>query len=822
MNIIKNLKIHSKMLSLSIKSLAFALGVVATSSSITPIMNITNDSKIESHDHEHSCDLEIENVVVTLDENYEENNEKIYKLIAIKEVENKTISEYKGTSIVEALNLCGIDSSFSNRKEIALSYGINDYRGTAVQNIELLNMLRDTNVDTLAKVVDIETICKDLFGKDASRVIKDLKLPKTVNITKSEFARVIKQIANQMGVDTSTYDNKLGLVIDAINDVDGKTVNKHEIAWAYYMGYADLDKNSNFNGNNLVSINELNNWVKSFTYDYNESVKNENKNAKGLIITPSEDKYTRDNIDTSKINSIRRPVVTPVLDSYTEDNNKHEDNHHEDHGNGKHDDDDDEKHHTHKFSKWSYFDSDSEVSTCNECGKTKYRSHNLTNQSQITYTDNNNGTHSIVELNYCNGCNHNIRKEYTVNCDLGTWEYNKVTGLEERDCDNCGYEETRNHEHKDAPSNLVYTLDKSYNNGTHKLKATYSCDVCEETITLYKDEDCNLGTWEYNKVTGLEERDCDICNYGEKRDHEHEDAPSNLTYTIDRSNNDGTHKLKATYSCDVCEETITLYKDESCSFGAWEEKDSTMCKQECECGYENTKSHTFDVYTSIDDNSHQKSCDCGFNLTETHDYSDWVLSDDGKFIQTCSECNHTNEKEHECQMEEIKYSPENKTADYCYSITEKCSVDGCEVTTVTYYPHELYERENPTGKINYCDCGYYEPILDSNSFSLKRPATLTNEEEPNDVVEDNVIYEEQPSEEIKEETTNEEEQTTEIEEETTNEEEQITEIEEETTNEEEQITEIEEKTTNEEEQITEIEEDAIYEEEPKQKVLVLK
>jgi hypothetical protein len=45
-------------------------------------------------------------------------------------------------SIVDALNSIGVDSSFANRKTIAVLNGISDYSGTAWQNTELLNKLK--------------------------------------------------------------------------------------------------------------------------------------------------------------------------------------------------------------------------------------------------------------------------------------------------------------------------------------------------------------------------------------------------------------------------------------------------------------------------------------------------------------------------------------------------------------------------------------------------------------------------------------------------------------------------------------------------------
>lgn len=53
-----------------------------------------------------------------------------------------SLSGYKGGSLVDYLVSVGIDSSFSNRKKLAIQHGINDYTGTATQNIKLLRLLR--------------------------------------------------------------------------------------------------------------------------------------------------------------------------------------------------------------------------------------------------------------------------------------------------------------------------------------------------------------------------------------------------------------------------------------------------------------------------------------------------------------------------------------------------------------------------------------------------------------------------------------------------------------------------------------------------------
>ncbi|WP_050637017.1 glycoside hydrolase family 25 protein [Candidatus Stoquefichus sp. SB1] len=50
---------------------------------------------------------------------------------------------YRGDSLVDALTQIGVDASFSSRRELAKKNGINDYTGSARQNLELLRLLKD-------------------------------------------------------------------------------------------------------------------------------------------------------------------------------------------------------------------------------------------------------------------------------------------------------------------------------------------------------------------------------------------------------------------------------------------------------------------------------------------------------------------------------------------------------------------------------------------------------------------------------------------------------------------------------------------------------
>lgn len=74
-------------------------------------------------------------------ENDEHKLNKIEKSVNTKNeyLENKNYSYY---SIVDALKEINIDSSFEYRSMLALKNGINNYRGSAYQNLKLLNLLK--------------------------------------------------------------------------------------------------------------------------------------------------------------------------------------------------------------------------------------------------------------------------------------------------------------------------------------------------------------------------------------------------------------------------------------------------------------------------------------------------------------------------------------------------------------------------------------------------------------------------------------------------------------------------------------------------------
>ena len=79
--------------------------------------------------------------------NYEEVRARVNELLGAKAIAVPQVNyypQYKGASlsIVTALNSLNVDSSFINRKRIAVANGITNYKGTSAQNISLVKLLK--------------------------------------------------------------------------------------------------------------------------------------------------------------------------------------------------------------------------------------------------------------------------------------------------------------------------------------------------------------------------------------------------------------------------------------------------------------------------------------------------------------------------------------------------------------------------------------------------------------------------------------------------------------------------------------------------------
>ena len=108
----------------------------------------------------------------------------------IKEQPTEVKPTYNGNSIVEALNSIGVDSSFANRKKIAKLNNISNYKGTAAQNITLLNLFKAGKLIYTVSSGIIETPVKTNYlkctykGSSLVDALKSIKVDKSFSYRK--------------------------------------------------------------------------------------------------------------------------------------------------------------------------------------------------------------------------------------------------------------------------------------------------------------------------------------------------------------------------------------------------------------------------------------------------------------------------------------------------------------------------------------------------------------------------------------------------------------------------------------------------------------
>lgn len=245
----------------------------------------------------------------------------------------------------------------------------------------------------------------------------------------------------------------------------------------------------------------------------------------------------------------------------------------------------------------------------------------------IIYETNEDGTHIMIVTYSCNVCSDSYEDTKQEECIYGEWVFDgKDTDFAE--CELCGYLITRKHQQPElspAPDvsptpeptpdptpppkptstprpvippvhNHNYVLvDITYEpnqDGTHMLSARYSCTGCGSSYPDKRQEEC---TYSVEYIGNNQENvTCKLCGYFEIREHQHEE-PENLEYVLDSSNSDGTHRYVSSYTCIVCTQVVTVYKNENCDYGesSWKRSDVNDMHEEMKtckiCMYEHVE-----------------------------------------------------------------------------------------------------------------------------------------------------------------------------------------------------------------------------------------
>ena len=116
--------------------------------------------------------------------------------------DTKPVSQqYTGDSIVMYLQTLGIDSSFANRSRLAAQYGVTGYRGTAEQNLKLLNAMRSGKQSVVStpkpakpaapKVGQVVTLKKSATTYATGQKVADFAKGKNYKILQVKSDRVL-------------------------------------------------------------------------------------------------------------------------------------------------------------------------------------------------------------------------------------------------------------------------------------------------------------------------------------------------------------------------------------------------------------------------------------------------------------------------------------------------------------------------------------------------------------------------------------------------------------------------------------------------------
>ena len=139
-----------------------------------------------------------------------------------------TPSKPSSGSIVDYLNSQGKDSSFSARKKLANQYGIKNYKGTAKQNIDLLNKLKSGNPAKQPRP-------KKTINQMAQEVIAGkhgtghANRRKSLGISQSEYNKVRAEVNRLAGVKTGLTVEQMANKI--INDKNAPTGHEARRKW---------------------------------------------------------------------------------------------------------------------------------------------------------------------------------------------------------------------------------------------------------------------------------------------------------------------------------------------------------------------------------------------------------------------------------------------------------------------------------------------------------------------------------------------------------------------------------------------------------------
>lgn len=182
-----------------------------------------------------------------------------------------------------------------------------------------------------------------------------------------------------------------------------------------------------------------------------------------------------------------------------------------------------------------------------------------------------------------------------------------------RSCSICNYQESTVHKHDEIPDDLVYQCKAPNQDNTHLLEGSYICQSCGETVTVNKNEACELGEPTINR-SGVNDkhsviRVCKVCQWNNE---EYQDCEPT-----------GEVKCRKVYD------------------QIYEYYDCLQCGDWCNRSYHTV--HRFGPWESRGpDNGHIRYCIC-VEAREIEEHNYVVDNENSPTMQICTECGETKE-----------------------------------------------------------------------------------------------------------------------------------------------------------------------------------
>lgn len=736
----------------------------------------------EEHDHENDGDFNVElDKDKTIENKFEEdsNKEDIIEenknsTAIINKEDNINVDEsnifvlpdigyYNGNSIVEALYYSGYDYSMSYRTKLAEYFNIENYRGTAEQNIKLLNLLKkyaldlrtqkntnsnnsinNTNDSTDEYANNHNNINENRHNHTyiLSSVSYDYKENDTHKKTSNYICKEDGSKKKNTIVESCSYENWI-----SISDTEEQSEcskchhqktrikeNHPNHSWSEWNSKNDELEERTCSVGGETQTRSHNYGIPSITYKYDtegkhiktttETCSECNHEKKTTLTLDCDNTYTykNENYDTKTCNDCGHTEdLEHALGTITYEENQTDGIHNvkQTCSNCNHEFTNTENC---SYGEWLSLDDTYEYQECSKCGDTKTRLHNYNaGITKYTYAENDKHTKQVEQT--CTECNHKKTTSETLDCN-NTYTYIN-DNYERKECSVCLHSSNIEHtlgelKKEEIENELNHYEVRTCETCEHDFKTKKECNFTGEWTVLPEDDkkeyrvcqDCggkqvrliHVHQWTNwrKKDDNLEVR---ICSFGEQETREHTFAPEETKYEILE---DGTHRKTVTQKCQTCNHTKQIsntIEQHSPSSNKRYSEDKTIEYADCVCGHtiEATHSHNYEV-TSTTDDLETKTCECGKVITEPHVYGTPVANGT-KLTYTCPNCNHvkTIDVTHTHTLEEdgIEWVKSDKV---CYKIKKVCKEDSYSETEDKAHTFS-YSKEQPTS-INDDVCYY--------------------------------------------------------------------------------------------------------------------